>query len=65
MKLRIFGSTGSIGRLLIKQALEQGHTVTAFTHMTQLNDALIEFYERLRTSYCERRPFDVQSDVPL
>jgi len=31
MKLLIFGSTGSIGRLLIKQALEQGHTVTAFT----------------------------------
>ena len=31
MKLLIFGSTGSIGRLLTKQALEQGHTVTAFT----------------------------------
>lgn len=31
MKLLIFGSTGSIGRLLIKQALVQGHTVTAFT----------------------------------
>ncbi len=31
MKLLIFGSTGSIGRLLIKQALEQGHTLTAFT----------------------------------
>ncbi len=31
MKLLIFGSTGSIGRLLIKQALEQGHTVTALT----------------------------------
>ncbi len=31
MKLLIFGSTSSIGRLLIKQALEQGHTLTAFT----------------------------------
>ena len=31
MKLLIFGSTGSIGRELVKQALEQGHTVTAFT----------------------------------
>ena len=30
MKLLIFGSTGSIGRQLVNQALEQGHTVTAF-----------------------------------
>jgi NAD(P)H-binding len=30
MKLLIFGSTGSIGRPLIEQALEQGHEVTAF-----------------------------------
>ena len=30
MKVIIFGSTGSIGRQLVKQALEQGHTVTAF-----------------------------------
>ena len=30
MKLLIFGSTGSIGRELVKQTLEQGHTVTAF-----------------------------------
>ena len=30
MKLLIFGSTGSIGQQLVKQALEQGHTVTAF-----------------------------------
>ncbi len=30
MKLIIFGSTGSIGRQLVKQALEQGHMVTAF-----------------------------------
>ena len=31
MKLLIFGSTGSIGRHLVEQALAQGHTVTAFT----------------------------------
>ncbi len=31
MNVLIFGSTGSIGRQLVKQALEQGHTVTAFT----------------------------------
>ena len=30
MKLLIFGSTGSIGRQLVNQALEQGHTVSAF-----------------------------------
>ncbi len=30
MRLLIFGSTGSIGRQLVKQALEQGHIVTAF-----------------------------------
>ncbi len=30
MKVLIFGSTGSIGRELVKQALDQGHTVTAF-----------------------------------
>lgn len=30
MKLIVFGSTGSIGRQLVNQALDQGHTVTAF-----------------------------------
>lgn len=30
MKILIFGSTGSIGRELIKQALEKGYVVTAF-----------------------------------
>jgi putative NADH-flavin reductase len=30
MKLLIFGSTGSIGRQLVEQALAQGHVVTAF-----------------------------------
>lgn len=30
MKLLIFGSTGSVGRQIVKQALEQGHMVTAF-----------------------------------
>lgn len=31
MKVTIFGATGTIGRLLVNQALAQGHTVTAFT----------------------------------
>ncbi|MGB3637188.1 MAG: SDR family oxidoreductase [Rivularia sp. (in: cyanobacteria)] len=30
MKLVIFGSTGSVGNQVVEQALEQGHTVTAF-----------------------------------
>jgi putative NADH-flavin reductase len=30
MKLLIFGATGSIGDQLVKQALDRGHTVTAF-----------------------------------
>jgi putative NADH-flavin reductase len=30
MKVLIFGSTGSIGREVVQQALELGHTVTAF-----------------------------------
>lgn len=29
MKIAIFGATGSVGRLAVTQALEQGHTVTA------------------------------------
>lgn len=30
MKLLVFGATGKVGRHLVKQALEQGHEVTAF-----------------------------------
>jgi putative NADH-flavin reductase len=30
MKVAVFGATGSVGRLIVQQALEQGHTVTAF-----------------------------------
>lgn len=31
MKLIVFGATGSVGRLVVDQALSQGHDVTAFT----------------------------------
>lgn len=30
MKVAVFGATGSVGRLIVGQALEEGHTVTAF-----------------------------------
>ena len=30
MNLVIFGATGGTGRALVEQALDQGHTVTAF-----------------------------------
>ncbi len=35
MKLIIFGATGAVGLHLVKLALEQGHTVTAFTRSPQ------------------------------
>ena len=38
MKLVIFGATGTIGRQVVTQALEQGHQVTAFSrHPEKLN----------------------------
>ena len=44
MKLVIFGANGSTGRLLTEQALEAGHTVTAFTRHA---DAFPIHHERL------------------
>jgi len=45
MNITLFGSTGSIGLHLINQALDQGHTITAFTRdpakLTQNHDRLI------------------------
>ncbi|MGP1387205.1 MAG: NAD(P)-dependent oxidoreductase [Thainema sp.] len=39
MNLLIFGATGDTGRELIKQALDQGHTVTGFSrHANELTD---------------------------
>lgn len=42
MKVIIFGATGSIGRHLVGQALDEGHTVTAFAR----NPAKIEVRHR-------------------
>jgi putative NADH-flavin reductase len=38
MKLTIFGSTGGTGRQVVTQALEQGHTVTAFARSPEKLD---------------------------
>jgi putative NADH-flavin reductase len=35
MKLLIFGATGGVGYQLVKQALDRGHTVTAFARDLQ------------------------------
>jgi len=35
MKITVFGATGKIGRLVVAQALEQGHEVTAFARNPQ------------------------------
>ena len=38
MKILVFGSTGGVGYQLVNQALEQGHTVTAFARdATKIN----------------------------
>ena len=47
MKLAIFGSTGGTGRHLVKQALEQGHSVTAFARNAE---KIGEEHEKLQTA---------------
>lgn len=45
MKIAVFGATGSVGRLVVEQALEQGHEVTAFTRNAA---GVTQRHERLR-----------------
>lgn len=48
MKVLIFGATGTVGRELVSQAIEQGHRVTAFTrdrNKLTTNQELIEVIE--------------------
>ncbi len=48
MKILIFGATGTIGRELVTQALEKGHTVTAFVRdqsKLAINHASLKFIE--------------------
>lgn len=40
MNLAVFGATGGTGRPLVAQALERGHSVTAFARSTPRDDAL-------------------------
>ena len=40
MKLAVFGAAGGTGRPLVAQALERGHSVTAFARSTPGDDAL-------------------------
>lgn len=40
MNLVVFGATGGTGRLLLAQALERGHSVTAFVRSTPADDSL-------------------------
>lgn len=44
MKIAVFGATGTVGRLVVAQALEQGHEVTAFTRNAA---AITQQHERL------------------
>ena len=45
MKLVVFGSTGGTGSQVIRQALEQGHDVTAFARSPE---KLTQKHERLK-----------------
>ena len=47
MKLIIFGSTGSTGRQVVAQALQQGHDVTAFARSPE---KLAQQHEKLQTT---------------
>ena len=53
MKLIIFGSTGTVGRHLVDQALSLGHEVTAFARNP----------EKLEIEHAERTPTLVKGDV--
>lgn len=45
MRITVFGATGSVGRLVVEQALAQGHEVTAFTRRAA---SVTATHERLR-----------------
>ncbi len=54
MKVIVFGSTGTIGKHLIEQALEQGHEVTAFSR----NAAKLKDYSHPKLSTIEGDVFN-------
>jgi putative NADH-flavin reductase len=60
MKVVVFGGTGSVGRLVVEQALQQGHEVTVFTRDAS---AVGRSDERLRV--VEGDVFDADTLVPV
>ena len=62
MKILIFGSTGSIGRHLISQALEQGHRVTAFARSPDKIDITHENLQVTQGDVMD--PTSVEKSVP-
>lgn len=50
MRLTIFGASGNVGRLVVKECLSRGHTVVAFTHSSNSlpNERGLPHPEKLR-----------------
>ncbi|MFD2026113.1 NAD(P)-dependent oxidoreductase [Promicromonospora aerolata] len=59
MKIIVFGGTGSIGRLVVEQALERGHEVTVFTRNTA---SVVE--EQKRLTVVEGSVFEIGDVAP-
>ena len=54
MKLVIFGATGSVGRHVVEQALQQGHEITAFTRNEAGHQRLSDRLRESETSLLPR-----------
>ena len=62
MKIIVFGSTGSVGKHLVKQALEQGLEVTAFARNTSKIN--VSHPNLFKVSGDVLNPNDVESAIP-
>lgn len=60
MKIIVFGGTGSIGRLVVEQAIKQGHDVTVFTR----DRAAVE-QDHPRLHVAEGDVFDARDVAPV
>ena len=54
MRLLIFGATGGTGRELVRQALDQGHAVTAFARDPAVLNAAATSGRSRRRARCRR-----------